>query len=45
MREELVTKYMRCLEDCASYLRYQHPERLIIIRARAALDFLEAALA
>jgi Double zinc ribbon/Histidine kinase-, DNA gyrase B-, and HSP90-like ATPase len=45
MREELVTKYLRCLEDCASYLRYQHPERLIIIRASAALDFLEAALA
>jgi hypothetical protein len=45
MRDELVTKYMRCLEDCASYLRYQHPERLIVIRARAALDFLEAELA
>lgn len=44
MRDELTTKYLRCLEDCASYLRYQHPERLIVIRARAALDFLEAEL-
>jgi hypothetical protein len=45
LRSEVLTKYLRCLEDCASFLRYQRPERLIVIRARAALDFLEAVLA
>ena len=43
VRDELVT-YLRCLEDCASFLRYQHPERLLVIRTRASLDFLQAKL-
>ncbi|WP_035851038.1 ATP-binding protein [Kitasatospora azatica] len=40
LREVLRLKYLRCLEDCASYMRYEQPERLIIVRARAAVDFL-----
>ncbi|WP_433490599.1 ATP-binding protein [Nocardia grenadensis] len=43
--EELHTKYLRCLEDCASYLRYEQPERLLVVRARAAVDFLNGKLA
>jgi hypothetical protein len=44
LQEELHTKYLRCLEDCASYLRYQRPEPLLVIRARAAADFLDSKL-
>jgi ribosomal protein L40E len=44
LRAEIVTKYLRCLEDCASFVQYQHPERLLIIRTRASLDFLQAKL-
>ncbi|MEU0564751.1 ATP-binding protein [Nonomuraea sp. NPDC005983] len=44
LQEELATKYLRCLEDCASYLRYQRPEPLLVIRARAAADFLDSKL-
>jgi hypothetical protein len=40
LREELHLKYLRCLEDCASYLRYGQPERLLVIRASAAAEFL-----
>ncbi|MFG2554972.1 ATP-binding protein [Streptomyces sp. NPDC048581] len=40
LREDLRLKYLRCLEDCASYLRYETPERLIVVRARAAVEFL-----
>lgn len=40
MQQELRTKFLRCIEDCASYLRYEQPERLIVVRARAAADFL-----
>jgi hypothetical protein len=40
LQDDLRIKYQRCLEDCASYLRYEQPERLIIIRARAASEFL-----
>ncbi|GAA2653787.1 ATP-binding protein [Nonomuraea recticatena] len=45
LQAELKTKYLRCLEDCASYLRYQQPERLLIVRARAAAEFLGDKLA
>ncbi|WP_067818830.1 ATP-binding protein [Actinomadura kijaniata] len=45
LQSELTTKYQRCLEDCASYLRYQQPERLIVVRARAAAEFLGDKLA
>lgn len=45
VQEELHTKYLRCLEDCASYLRYEQPERLLVIRARAAAEFLNDRLA
>ncbi|WP_182906153.1 ATP-binding protein [Microbispora sp. H13382] len=44
LREELSIKYLRCLEDCASYLRYQRPEPLLVTRARAAADFLDSRL-
>ncbi|WP_405018424.1 ATP-binding protein [Kitasatospora sp. NBC_00070] len=40
LREELHLKYLRCLEDCASYLRYEQPERLLVVRASAAAEFL-----
>lgn len=40
LREELHLKYLRCLQDCASYLRYRQPERLLVIRASAAAEFL-----
>jgi hypothetical protein len=40
LQEELKIKYLRCLEDCASYLRYEQPEQLLVIRARAAAEFL-----
>lgn len=40
LREELRLKYLRCLEDCASYLRYERPERLFVVRASAAAEFL-----
>jgi hypothetical protein len=43
--EELTLKFRRCLEDCASYLKYRRPERLLVLKARASLDFLEAQLA
>jgi hypothetical protein len=45
LQEELSLKYLRCIEDCASYLRYEEPERLIVIRARAAAEFLNGKLA
>lgn len=45
LQAELRTKYLRCLEDCASYLRYEQPERLLITRARAALEYLVGKLA
>ncbi|MFB8238763.1 ATP-binding protein [Kitasatospora purpeofusca] len=45
LQEDLRLKYLRCLEDCASYLRYDQPERLIVVRARAAVDFLAGKLA
>ncbi|MER6394584.1 ATP-binding protein [Kitasatospora sp. NPDC001603] len=45
LQEDLRVKYLRCLEDCASYLRYDQPERLIVVRARAAVDFLVGKLA
>ncbi|WP_432520611.1 ATP-binding protein [Kineococcus sp. SYSU DK006] len=44
LRQELTDKYLRCLEDCASYLRYQSPERLLVVRAKAALDYLSGKL-
>jgi hypothetical protein len=44
LQEELCVKYLRCLEDCASYLRYEHPEPLLVIRARAAAEFLDSKL-
>ncbi|MGY1709130.1 ATP-binding protein [Geodermatophilus sp. SYSU D00758] len=44
VRQELKEKYLRCLQDCASYMRYQSPERLLVVRAKAALDFLSAKL-
>jgi hypothetical protein len=40
LQDELKIKYLRCLEDCASYLRYEQPEQLLVIRARAAAEFL-----
>lgn len=40
LQEELSIKYLRCLEDCASYLRYEQPEQLLVVRARAAAEFL-----
>lgn len=43
--DELISKYLRCLEDIAAYVRYQHPEPLIVARSRASRDFLEAKLA
>ncbi|MFD5511381.1 ATP-binding protein [Streptomyces sp. NPDC127051] len=45
LQEDLRVKYLRCLEDCASYLRYDQPERLIVVRARAAVDFLAGKIA
>jgi hypothetical protein len=44
LQEELTIKYLRCLEDCASYSRYHRPERLLVVRARAAADFLNGKL-
>ncbi|MTD15133.1 hypothetical protein GIS00_14410 [Nakamurella sp. YIM 132087] len=44
LRSELTTKYQRCLEDCASYVEYRNPERLLVTRAKAAVDFLSAKL-
>ncbi|WP_280443288.1 ATP-binding protein [Nocardia brasiliensis] len=44
MCHELQVKYLRCLEDAASYLRYEQPERLIVVRARAAVEFLTGKL-
>ncbi|MCI3276482.1 ATP-binding protein [Streptomyces cylindrosporus] len=40
LQHELSIKYLRCLEDCASYIRYEQPERLLVVRARAAAEFL-----
>ncbi|MCP2249077.1 ATP-binding protein [Lentzea aerocolonigenes] len=40
LQEELKIKYLRCMEDCASYLRYEQPEQLLVVRARAAAEFL-----
>jgi hypothetical protein len=45
MRDEFVSKYQRCLEDCISFLSYQRPEPLIVTRARASCDYLTAKLA
>ncbi|MGY1784685.1 ATP-binding protein [Geodermatophilus sp. SYSU D00698] len=44
IRQELKDKYLRCLQDCASYMKYQSPERLILVRAKAALDYLSTKL-
>lgn len=40
LQDDLQLKYLRCLQDCASYLRYEQPEQLLVIRARAAAEFL-----
>ena len=40
LQSELVTKYLRCLEDCGSYLDYKSPELLLTRRASAAAEFL-----
>jgi len=32
--------YLNCLEDCAAFLKYRHPEPLIAHRARTSIDFL-----
>jgi hypothetical protein len=40
LQDDLQLKYLRCLQDCASYLRYEQPEQLLVVRARAAVEFL-----
>jgi hypothetical protein len=40
VRQRLKGTFVNCLEDCASYLRYQEPEPMITYRARASVDFL-----
>ncbi|WP_438303208.1 ATP-binding protein [Streptomyces sp. HUAS TT11] len=45
LRENLRLTYLRCMEDAASYLRYEQPEALIVTRARAAVEFLSDKLA
>ncbi|MGW4792645.1 ATP-binding protein [Nonomuraea sp. NPDC004297] len=44
LQDDLQLKYLRCLQDCASYLRYEQPEQLLVIRARAAVQFLSSKL-
>ncbi|MEU4692398.1 ATP-binding protein [Actinoplanes sp. NPDC023714] len=44
VRQEIKDKYLRCMQDCASYLRYQSPERLLVVRAKAAFDYLSGKL-
>ena len=44
VQAELVAKYLNCLEDCASYLKYQMPEGLMSLRSRASIDFLTTKL-
>lgn len=43
-REQLVGNYLRCLEDCAAYLRYGYTDELVVARAEASRRFLEAHL-
>ena len=33
--------YLNCLEDIASYLRYQQPDSIVVQRGRASLQFLQ----
>jgi hypothetical protein len=40
LQDDLRLKYLRCLQDCASYLRYEQPEQLLVVRAKAAVEFL-----
>ncbi|KQO97672.1 ATP-binding protein [Leifsonia sp. Leaf264] len=42
--EQKVGNYSRCLEDCAAYLRFIYPDPLIVARAQASKDYLEAHL-
>ncbi|MFE9102337.1 ATP-binding protein [Actinomadura geliboluensis] len=44
LQDELGLKYLSCLQDCASYLRYERPEQLLVVRARAAVEFLTSKL-
>ncbi len=44
VRGELASKYRNCLEDCASFLRYNMPEPLTAQRSRASVDFLNSRL-
>ncbi|MCY7288397.1 MAG: hypothetical protein LH624_09145, partial [Cryobacterium sp.] len=44
-REQLVGIYVRCLEDCAAYLRFTSTDPLVLTRARASREYLEEHLA
>lgn len=44
LQDDLRLKYLRCLQDCASYLQYEQPEQLLVVRARAAAEFLTSKL-
>lgn len=41
-REQRVGIYQRCLEDCAAFARFGYSDPLIVARAQASRDFLEA---
>jgi len=43
-REQKVGIYSRCLEDCAAYLRFVYRDTLVVSRALASREFLEAKL-
>lgn len=44
-RDQIFGVYGRCLDDCAGYLRFGGDDPLILARARASREFLEARLA
>lgn len=43
-REQLVGVFSRCLEDCAAFLRFKYADPLIVTRAGASREYLEAHL-
>jgi hypothetical protein len=43
-REQLTGIYSRCLDDCSAYLRFNYLDPLVIIRAGASRDYLDAHL-
>lgn len=44
-QKEIKQIHLNCIEDCASFIRYQKPSLVVVCRARLSLEFLEKDMA